>query len=206
MVVGKEFGGRLTQPTPGAAGTIAVPALPERLDNESWSREGDLFPPTLSPAGTSLAGRSRCRRRDLGRNIRWALSGPALGKGTATGRAKVLQRGYSRGQWRRPKSYDGSTIVSRSLQQQQKPRGRRIFAGTLGASSGRAHIKSRGMVTRTTRRGWLWRRSSERGNVCSIREKSHNRRLAMCSRDVQKGDGEGISRMACHHVNSAARG
>ena len=30
-------------------------------------------------------------------------------------------------------------------------------------------------------------------NACSIREKSHDRRLAMCSRDVQKGDGEGIS-------------
>ena len=25
-------------------------------------------------------------------------------------------------------------------------------------------------------------------NACSIREKSHDRRLAMCSRDVQKGD------------------
>ena len=34
------------------------------------------------------------------------------------------------------------------------------------------------------------------GNVCSIRETSHGRRLAMCSRDVENGDGEGISRMA----------
>ena len=30
-------------------------------------------------------------------------------------------------------------------------------------------------------------------NACSIRETSHDHRLAMCSRDVQKGDGEGIS-------------
>ena len=79
-------------------------------------------------------------------------------------KTKVIRREYSRGQWRRPKSYDGSTIVGRSLQQQQqqlKPSGRSISAGTPGASSGRGYIKSRGVVTRTPRRGWLCRRSSE---------------------------------------------
>ena len=33
-------------------------------------------------------------------------------------------------------------------------------------------------------------------NACSIREKSHDRRLAMCSPDIRKGDGEGISHVA----------
>ena len=36
---------------------------------------------------------------------------------------------YSRGQWRRPKSYDGRMTVARSLQQQLKFRGRSITAG-----------------------------------------------------------------------------
>ena len=64
----------------------------------------------------------------------WAPSGPVLGKGAATGEltAKVLRRKYSRGQWRRPKSYYGSMIVGRSLQQQLS-RGRSTTACTLGA-------------------------------------------------------------------------
>ena len=41
-----------------------------------------------------------------------------------------------------------------------------------------------------------------RRNVCSIREKSHGRRLAMCSRDVRKGGGEGISKS--HDIPSCA--
>ena len=51
--------------------------------------------------------------------------------------------------------------MGRSLLQQLKSRGRSITAGTLSASSGKGYIKSRGMVTRTPRRGWLRRRSSE---------------------------------------------
>ena len=51
MIVGKEFGGMLTQPTPGAAGTNAAPPSSERSDDDSWSREGDVFPPTLSQRG-----------------------------------------------------------------------------------------------------------------------------------------------------------
>ena len=35
MIVGKEFGGRLTQPTPGAAGTNAAPPSSERSDDDS---------------------------------------------------------------------------------------------------------------------------------------------------------------------------
>ena len=56
------------------------------------------------------------------------------------------------------KSYDGIMIVGGSLQQRLKPRGRSITAGTLSALR-RGYMKSRGMVTRTPRRGWLWRRS-----------------------------------------------
>ena len=56
-------------------------------------------------------------------------------------------------------------IVGRSLQQKLKPRGKprgtSITAGTLRALSRKGCIKSRGMVTRTPRRGWLWKRSSE---------------------------------------------
>ena len=56
-------------------------------------------------------------------------------------------------------------IVGRSLQQKLKPRGKprgtSITAGTLRALSRKGCIKSRGMVTRTPRRGWLWRRSSK---------------------------------------------
>ena len=44
----------------------AVPLSSERSDGDSWSREGDAFPPTLSAAGTSLGGGSRCGRRSLG--------------------------------------------------------------------------------------------------------------------------------------------
>ena len=79
--MGKEFGGRLTQPTPGAAGTNAVPTSSERSGGDSWSREGGVFPPTLSPAGTSLAGGSRCGRRGLGRSITVGAVRIGLGEG-----------------------------------------------------------------------------------------------------------------------------
>ena len=69
MIVGKELGERLTQPTPGASGANAVPPSSERSDGDSWSREDDVFPPMLSPAGTSLADGSKCGRRGLGRSI-----------------------------------------------------------------------------------------------------------------------------------------
>ena len=43
---------------------------------------------------------------------------------------------------------------------------REVTAGTaVGASSGRVYIESRGMVTRTPRRGWLWR--SSKGKMCA---------------------------------------
>ena len=121
---------------------------------------------------------------------------------------KVLRREYSNGEWRTKsfggiiavgngedqKSYHGSMIVDRELQQQLKPRGRSITAGTLGALSRRGYMKSRGMVTRTPRRGWLWRRSSK-GAVCPFREKTHGRSLAMRPRDAYSTGGEGVSRV-----------
>ena len=80
---------------------------------------------------------------------------------------KVLRREYSNGEWRTKsfggiiavgngedqKSYHGSMIVDRELQQQLKPRGRSITAGTLVASSGREFIKSRDMAMNTPRVG-----------------------------------------------------
>ena len=44
----------------------AMPPSSERADGDSWSREGDVFPPTLRAAGISLAGGRRCGRRSLG--------------------------------------------------------------------------------------------------------------------------------------------
>ena len=59
----------------------AVPLSSERSDNDSGSREGDVFPPTLSAAGTSLAGGSRCGRRGLGRSITVGAVRIGLGEG-----------------------------------------------------------------------------------------------------------------------------
>ena len=78
--MGKEFGGRLTQTTPGAAGTNDVPLSSEPSDGDSLNREGDVFPPTLIEAGTSLSGGSRCGRRGLGRCITMGAVRTGLGQ------------------------------------------------------------------------------------------------------------------------------
>ena len=47
----------------------AVPPSSERFDGDSWSRDGNVFLPTLRQAGTSLTGGSRCGRRSFGGSI-----------------------------------------------------------------------------------------------------------------------------------------
>ena len=53
MVVGKELGGKLPQPTPGTAGRNSMPAWSKHSNSDSWGREGSVFPPMMSPAGTA---------------------------------------------------------------------------------------------------------------------------------------------------------
>ena len=84
---GQGVCGRLTQPTPGAAGTYAVLPPSERSDGDSSSREGGVFPPTLSPAGTSLAGGRRCGRRGFGRSITVGAVRTGLGRGNSNPRS-----------------------------------------------------------------------------------------------------------------------
>ena len=202
--MGKEFYCKANATHPWCS-SDAVPLSSERSAGDSWSREGDVFPPTLSAAGTSLAGGSRCGRCSLGGSTTEGVVRTDLWQGTSNSRSnsstsfggntavdngdkspsagvqpwatetKLLRREYSRGQLisksfggtiavgtgEDQKSYDGSMIVARELQQQLKPRGRSITAGTHGVVRRRGYMKSRGMVMRTPRRGCLWRRSNK---------------------------------------------
>ena len=65
----------------------AVPLSSERSDGDSWNREGDVFPPTLSAVGTSLAGGSRCGRRSLGGSATVGIVRTGLRQGSSIRRS-----------------------------------------------------------------------------------------------------------------------
>ena len=65
----------------------AVPLSSERSDGDSWSREGDVFLPTLSAAGASLAGGSRCGRRSLGGSTTVGVVRTGLRQGSSNWRS-----------------------------------------------------------------------------------------------------------------------
>ena len=65
----------------------AVPLSSERSDGSSWSREGEVFPPMLSAAGTSLTGGSGFGRRSLGGSTTAGAVGTGLRQGSSNRRS-----------------------------------------------------------------------------------------------------------------------
>ena len=125
MVVGKEFGGRLTQPTPGAAAML-YHYRQNALTLIAGARRVTCFRQRCAQRAPAWLAETDAEDAVSVEVQPWASSGPILGKGAATGEStakspsagvqpwametKVLRRKYSRGQWR-PKPCSGSTAV-----------------------------------------------------------------------------------------------